>query len=181
MADKKDPMTEVRYRWLQVPPIYCDAFSVRAFGEERIVRMAFGEHVGKEYSPFYRASIAMPIADVKQLIKALAATIAEEEKDLAEESAKTDADTDTSPLLLHIRFPVSGRATGSAAPVSLQRLVCDTGTFIHGQVPRDEGPYGLSHHLGSIGLMVRIAEIFKHFNYFLTKIRAKTILELNGH
>jgi hypothetical protein len=76
---KKMPETHGGYRWLQPTPVYCDHYSADTFGKGTIVRIAFGEYIGREYYPIYRVSVAMPISDAKLLVQTLTRIIKEAE------------------------------------------------------------------------------------------------------
>jgi hypothetical protein len=84
-------------------------------------------------------------------------------------------------LRLAIRFRANGRAIGSAAPVSLERVVGYAGAVVQGQIFGDKGANSLPHYFRRIGLVVCVAKILKHFNNILTKIRPEAIFEPYWH
>ena len=77
----KDPENELQWRWLKDPATYCDAYNVDVWPGPGVVRISFGEFTNKEYLPFFRAAIVMPISDAKSLAETLIALIREAEQD----------------------------------------------------------------------------------------------------
>lgn len=80
--EKKLPEEHPGFRWLSPDPVYCDHYSADSYGS--IVRMSFGEYMGRNYYPIYRVAIAMPLSDVKSLIRSLTRVV-----EAAEAEAKT--------------------------------------------------------------------------------------------
>ena len=88
--EREDPAEETGFRWLQLPAIFVDTFSVDHFSGGTIIRLVFGEYVSREYVPFYRASVAMPLSDAKALARTLTRIVKDAEQEL-----KTRAETET--------------------------------------------------------------------------------------
>jgi hypothetical protein len=84
---RKVPEDDPEYRWLQDPPIYCDHYSAQLLSS-KVVRVSFGEYIGKNYFPIYRVAIAMPLSDIKDLHASLGRIIK-----TAEEDAKKEDDS----------------------------------------------------------------------------------------
>jgi uncharacterized NAD(P)/FAD-binding protein YdhS len=85
--ERKDPASEPSFQWLQLPSIYCDTYSLDTFGEAYVVRMVFGDYVSREYHPFYRASITMPLEEAKGFLRSLSRVIKNAEENLAKAEA----------------------------------------------------------------------------------------------
>ena len=83
----KLPENNVGYRWLMLTPVYCDYYTAQIFSNG-IVRMSFGEYFTKDYEAVYRASIAMPIQDVRMLHRTLGRLIKEYDAETKVEAAK---------------------------------------------------------------------------------------------
>jgi hypothetical protein len=79
------------YDWLRLPAVYCDTYSSAVFRRAGVVRIAFGEYVGRNYMPFYRSCVAMPISDAKMLVRTLTRQITRaEERNRADRERAAD-------------------------------------------------------------------------------------------
>jgi len=83
-AAKRKPEDEPAYRWLQDPAPFCDHYAAKVYRDSNVVRMAFGEHIGGNFWPIYRAAVVMPVSDVKDLIKTLSRIVKDAETKPAE-------------------------------------------------------------------------------------------------
>jgi hypothetical protein len=72
------------YRWLQPNPIYCDHYTASSSTDGSIIRVSFGEYIGREYYPIYRTAVAMPLSEAKRLVRTLTRLIGEAEKEAEE-------------------------------------------------------------------------------------------------
>lgn len=87
---RKAPESDPENSWLQVPAHYCDTFSTSIIRECKMVRIVFGDYVGREYRPFYRSAVVMPLSDIKSLIRHLSRLVAElEREEVQDESEPT--------------------------------------------------------------------------------------------
>jgi hypothetical protein len=75
------PETVSAYRWLEPAPIYCDHFAAQALNAGKVVRISFGEYVGKEYAAIYRTSVALTFSEAKRLVRTLTRIVKEAEEE----------------------------------------------------------------------------------------------------
>ena len=69
---KRDEEDESQYYyWLEQPGIYVDTSFAILFEKDAIVRIAFGEIVGRGFHPLWRAGITMSIPAARRLAKRL--------------------------------------------------------------------------------------------------------------
>lgn len=78
-AGQKDPASDPKWKWLQEPAIFCDAYAVDAW-QSNVVRIVFGEYTAPEFLPFFRTAVVMPVEDAKQLVVSLQKAIQEYER-----------------------------------------------------------------------------------------------------
>ncbi len=71
--------------WLRVPATYVDYYQGSYIAGAGIVRLAFGEFTGENQPPLMRTAIAMPISDVKILVRTLSEWVDAYDKMLAEQ------------------------------------------------------------------------------------------------
>jgi hypothetical protein len=57
--------------WLRIPATYVDYYQGSYIAGAGIVRLAFGEFAGENQPALMRTAIAMPISDVKILVRTL--------------------------------------------------------------------------------------------------------------
>ena len=93
---KKDPASEPENSWLQIPAVYCDTYTTSIEREAKLVRIIFGDYVSREYRPFYRAAIMMPLANIKSLVRHLKHRI--EELEAPEVEIPVDGETEPVPM-----------------------------------------------------------------------------------
>ena len=81
------PEEEPRLRWLGLPGVYCDTFTLDSW-TSGVVRIAFGEYTDPEHYPWYRTAVVMPISDVKALARALTRVVTEAEAEAEAEAER---------------------------------------------------------------------------------------------
>ena len=64
------PQDEPRYRWLEPPGIYCDAYTANYF-PSGVIRITFGEYIDKDHYPYFRTAVVIPLSDAKRLVRTL--------------------------------------------------------------------------------------------------------------
>lgn len=79
------------YRWLGPAPTYVDHFTLGVFAGQRVVRLAFGEWVGRECPPIYRISVVLPISEARSLAASLAEELKEYDDGIAAKRAANEA------------------------------------------------------------------------------------------
>lgn len=75
----KDAEEDPQTRWLAMPAIYCDDFIAAVW--PGVVRLVFTEATKRDYYPFIRSSIVMPLETAKVLAEEILEKIREAEKE----------------------------------------------------------------------------------------------------
>lgn len=88
---RKPPETDEDYRWLSLPAIYCDTYTIdfAASDTTSMVRLVLGDYVSKEYTPFFRASVIIPTEVVRELLQSLQELLNEADEKTPTEKQKT--------------------------------------------------------------------------------------------
>jgi hypothetical protein len=71
--------------WMRVPATYVDYYQGSYIAGAGIVRLAFGEFAGEGQPAIMRSAIAMPISDVKILVRTLTEWVEAYDRMLAEQ------------------------------------------------------------------------------------------------
>jgi hypothetical protein len=71
--------------WLRIPATYVDYYQGSYIAGAGMVRLAFGEFTGENQPAIMRTAIAMPITDVKILVRTLTEWVASYDRMVAEQ------------------------------------------------------------------------------------------------